>query len=50
MVLEFCVSQDIKMATYTHGQPSPSVGDAKLRRPMVIDILEKKIEYLRKEK
>ncbi|KAF6334492.1 transmembrane protein 126B [Rhinolophus ferrumequinum] len=44
------VRKDIKMATYTHGQPSPSVGDAKLRRPMVIEILEKKIEYLRKEK
>ncbi|XP_014645856.1 PREDICTED: complex I assembly factor TMEM126B, mitochondrial isoform X2 [Ceratotherium simum simum] len=38
------------MATYTHGQPSPSLGDAKLRRPMVIEIIEKKFEYLRKEK
>ncbi|XP_004434117.1 PREDICTED: complex I assembly factor TMEM126B, mitochondrial isoform X1 [Ceratotherium simum simum] len=42
--------KDIKMATYTHGQPSPSLGDAKLRRPMVIEIIEKKFEYLRKEK
>ncbi|XP_039704132.1 complex I assembly factor TMEM126B, mitochondrial isoform X3 [Pteropus medius] len=38
------------MTTYTHGQPSLSLGDAKLRRPMVIEIIEKKIEYLRTEK
>ncbi|KAM5224800.1 complex I assembly factor TMEM126B, mitochondrial isoform 1-T1 [Hipposideros larvatus] len=44
------VPKHIKMATYTHGQPSPSPGDAKLERPMVIEIIEKKIEYLRKEK
>lgn len=50
MVLEFCVFQDIKMTTYTHGQPSLSLADAKLRRPMVIEIIEKKIEYLRTEK
>lgn len=37
------------MTTYTHGQSSPSLGDAKLR-PMVIEIIEKKIEYLRKDK
>ncbi|XP_039704130.1 complex I assembly factor TMEM126B, mitochondrial isoform X1 [Pteropus medius] len=44
------VPKDIKMTTYTHGQPSLSLGDAKLRRPMVIEIIEKKIEYLRTEK
>ncbi|XP_037696848.1 complex I assembly factor TMEM126B, mitochondrial isoform X2 [Choloepus didactylus] len=38
------------MATYMHGQPSPSLGDAKLRRSTVIEMIEKKIEYLRKEK
>ncbi|XP_015332834.1 complex I assembly factor TMEM126B, mitochondrial [Marmota marmota marmota] len=42
--------EDIKMAIYMHGQPSLSLGDAKLRRPMVIDIIERKFEYLRKEK
>lgn len=41
---------DIRMATYTRGQPSPSLRDAKLGRPMVIEIIEKKFEYLRKEK
>lgn len=41
--------KDIKMATNTHGPPSP-LGDAKLRRPMVIEIIEKKFEYLKKEK
>lgn len=50
MVLKFCVFQDIRMATYTHGQPSVSLGDEKFRRPMVIEIIEKKMEYLRKEK
>lgn len=38
------------MAAYTHGQRSLSLGDAKFRRPMVIEIIEKKFEYLRKEK
>ncbi|XP_006197526.2 complex I assembly factor TMEM126B, mitochondrial [Vicugna pacos] len=42
--------KDIKMPTYTHGQSSPSLGDAKLRKPMIIEIIEKKFEYLRKEK
>lgn len=37
------------MATNAHGPPSP-LGDAKLRRPMVIEIIEKKFEYLKKEK
>lgn len=50
MVLKFCVFQDIRMATYTPGQPSLSLEDAKLRKPMIIEIIEKKIEYLRKEK
>lgn len=49
MVLQFCVFQDIKMGTYTRGQLSPSLGDKELG-PMVIEIIEKKIEYLRKEK
>lgn len=38
------------MAAYTHGQRSLSLEDAKFRRPMVIEIIEKKFEYLRKEK
>ncbi|XP_062058064.1 complex I assembly factor TMEM126B, mitochondrial-like [Lepus europaeus] len=42
--------KDIRMATYTRGQPSPSLRDAELGRPMVIEIIEKKFEYLRKEK
>ncbi|XP_058926584.1 complex I assembly factor TMEM126B, mitochondrial isoform X1 [Kogia breviceps] len=42
--------EDIKMPTYIYGQSSPSLGDAKLRKPMVIEIIEKKFEYLRKEK
>ncbi|XP_047373542.1 complex I assembly factor TMEM126B, mitochondrial [Sciurus carolinensis] len=42
--------EDIKMANYMHDLPSLSLGDAKLRRPMVIDIIERKFEYLRKEK
>lgn len=49
MVLQFCVFQDIKMATYTRGQPNPSLGENKLGS-MVIEIIGKKIEYLRKEK
>ncbi|XP_027433617.1 complex I assembly factor TMEM126B, mitochondrial isoform X2 [Zalophus californianus] len=44
------VPKDIRMATYTHGQPSLSLGDTEFRRPMVIEIIEKKFEYLRKEK
>ncbi|XP_036283238.1 complex I assembly factor TMEM126B, mitochondrial isoform X3 [Pipistrellus kuhlii] len=40
--------KDIKMATYTRGQPNPSLGDNKLGS-MVIEIIEKKFEYLRKE-
>ncbi|CAD7673088.1 unnamed protein product [Nyctereutes procyonoides] len=43
-------SKDISMATYTPGQPSLSLEDAKFRRPMVIEIIEKKFEYLRREK
>ncbi|XP_055272103.1 complex I assembly factor TMEM126B, mitochondrial isoform X2 [Moschus berezovskii] len=41
---------DIKIPTYTHGQSRSSLGDAKLRKPVVIEIIEKKIECLRKEK
>ncbi|XP_040111518.1 complex I assembly factor TMEM126B, mitochondrial isoform X2 [Oryx dammah] len=44
------VPKDIKIPTYTHGQSKPSLGDAKLRKPVVIEIIEKKIECLRKEK
>ncbi|XP_057552021.1 complex I assembly factor TMEM126B, mitochondrial isoform X2 [Hippopotamus amphibius kiboko] len=44
------VGPDIKVPTYTHGQSSPSLGDAKLRKPLVIEIIEKKFEYLSKEK
>ncbi|XP_037023541.1 complex I assembly factor TMEM126B, mitochondrial isoform X1 [Artibeus jamaicensis] len=42
--------EDIKMATHTHGQHSLSLGDANLTRSMVIEMIEKKFEYLRKEK
>uniref|UniRef100_A0A8C3W378 Transmembrane protein 126B n=1 Tax=Catagonus wagneri TaxID=51154 RepID=A0A8C3W378_9CETA len=42
--------KDIKLPTYTHCQSSSSLGDAKLRKPMVIEIIEKKFDYLRKEK
>lgn len=43
------VPKDTKMPTYTHGQSSPSLGDAKLRKPKVIEITEKKLDYLRKD-
>ncbi|XP_004385562.1 complex I assembly factor TMEM126B, mitochondrial [Trichechus manatus latirostris] len=43
------VPKDIKMATYTHGQPRSFLEDAKFRRPTVTEIIEKKLEYLRKE-
>ncbi|KAM6172695.1 complex I assembly factor TMEM126B, mitochondrial [Erethizon dorsatum] len=39
-----------KTAIYTHAQPSPSLGDPKFRTPMVIEIIEKKFEYLRRDK
>uniref|UniRef100_A0A8C5KFL8 Transmembrane protein 126B n=1 Tax=Jaculus jaculus TaxID=51337 RepID=A0A8C5KFL8_JACJA len=42
--------QVIKTTLFTHGQLIPSLGDAKLRRPMVMEVIEKKFEYLRKEK
>ncbi|XP_048216711.1 complex I assembly factor TMEM126B, mitochondrial [Perognathus longimembris pacificus] len=42
--------EDTKMAVYPPGHPTPSLQDAKLRRPMVMDIIGKKIESLRKEK
>ncbi|XP_043775162.1 complex I assembly factor TMEM126B, mitochondrial [Cervus elaphus] len=44
------VPKDIKIPAYTHGQSRPSLGDAKLRKPVVIEIIEKKTECLRKEK
>ncbi|XP_008053912.1 complex I assembly factor TMEM126B, mitochondrial isoform X2 [Carlito syrichta] len=37
------------MEAYMLDQPSPSLEDAKLRRPMVIEIIEKKFECFRKE-
>ncbi|XP_069890957.1 complex I assembly factor TMEM126B, mitochondrial-like isoform X3 [Dipodomys merriami] len=42
--------EDTKIAVYPPGHPTPSLRDAKLRRPTVMDIIEKKIESLRKEK
>uniref|UniRef100_A0A2K6D2N7 Transmembrane protein 126B n=1 Tax=Macaca nemestrina TaxID=9545 RepID=A0A2K6D2N7_MACNE len=42
-------SKDVKMTASMHGQPSPSLEDAKLRRPMIIEIIEKNFDYLRKE-
>ncbi|XP_017517443.1 complex I assembly factor TMEM126B, mitochondrial isoform X1 [Manis javanica] len=44
------VPKDIKMATNTRDQPSLSPGDAKLKRSTVIEMIEKKIDNLRKEK
>lgn len=44
------VPKDIKMATNTRDQPSLSPGDAKLKRSTVIEMIEKKIDDLRKEK
>ncbi|KAG8514812.1 Complex I assembly factor, partial [Galemys pyrenaicus] len=41
---------DLKLTAYTHGQPNPSLVDAKLRRSVISEIIEKKIEYLTKEK
>ncbi|EHH23293.1 hypothetical protein EGK_06732 [Macaca mulatta] len=41
--------KDVKMTASMHGQPSPSLEDAKLRRPMIIEIIEKNFDYLRKE-
>ncbi|XP_012324956.2 complex I assembly factor TMEM126B, mitochondrial isoform X1 [Aotus nancymaae] len=41
--------KDVKMTAYMHGQPSPFLEDAKLRRPMIIEIIEKKFECLKKE-
>nr|AAI07901.1 TMEM126B protein [Homo sapiens] len=38
-----------KMAASMHGQPSPSLEDAKLRRPMVIEIIEKILTILEKK-
>ncbi|EHB18499.1 Transmembrane protein 126B [Heterocephalus glaber] len=40
----------MKTAIYTNAQSSSSLGDAKFRRPMVIKIIEKKFEDLRKYK
>ncbi|XP_004683314.1 PREDICTED: complex I assembly factor TMEM126B, mitochondrial isoform X1 [Condylura cristata] len=42
--------KDLKMATYTHGQPNPTLIDAKLRTSMISEVIEKKFEYLTKEK
>lgn len=37
--------QDIKMALYTHGRLIPSLGDAKLTRPMIAEVTGKKFDY-----
>lgn len=37
--------QDIKMALYTHGRLIPSLGDAKVTRPMIAEIIRKKFDY-----
>ncbi|XP_004621834.2 complex I assembly factor TMEM126B, mitochondrial isoform X1 [Sorex araneus] len=42
--------KDLTVATYTHGQPSFSLGDGILRRTMLFEIIENKLEYLRNEK
>lgn len=42
--------KDLKMPTDTHGQSSPSSGDAKLRKPMVIEIIEKNLNTLEKKR
>ncbi|XP_005379842.1 PREDICTED: complex I assembly factor TMEM126B, mitochondrial [Chinchilla lanigera] len=44
------VHEGMKTAIYTHAEPSPSVEDAKFRTPMVIEIIQKKFEYLRRDK
>ncbi|XP_032151885.1 complex I assembly factor TMEM126B, mitochondrial isoform X2 [Sapajus apella] len=41
--------KDVKMTAYTHGQPSAFLEDVKLRRSMIIEIIEKKFECLKKE-
>lgn len=40
--------KDLKMPAYTLSQSSPSLGDAKLRKPMVIEIIEKIVNALEK--
>ncbi|XP_051004872.1 complex I assembly factor TMEM126B, mitochondrial [Acomys russatus] len=42
--------QNMKMAVYKHGPLVPSLGDIKFRRPVIIEIIEKKFEYYRKDK
>ncbi|XP_038169603.1 complex I assembly factor TMEM126B, mitochondrial isoform X2 [Arvicola amphibius] len=37
--------QDIKMALYTHGRLIPSLGDAKLTRPMIAEVIRRKFDY-----
>ncbi|XP_003935109.1 complex I assembly factor TMEM126B, mitochondrial isoform X2 [Saimiri boliviensis] len=41
--------KDVKMTAYMHGQPSRFLEDAKLRRQMIIEIIGKKFECLKKE-
>ncbi|KAL1774490.1 complex I assembly factor TMEM126B, mitochondrial [Sigmodon hispidus] len=41
--------QDFKMAIYTHSRLIPSLGDAKFRRPMIPEVIEKKLEYYTKD-
>ncbi|XP_028729290.1 complex I assembly factor TMEM126B, mitochondrial [Peromyscus leucopus] len=41
--------QNIKMAIYTRGRLIPSLGDAKFRKPVITEIIEKKFEYYTKD-
>lgn len=42
--------KDLKIPTHTHDQSSPSLGDAKLRTPMVTEITEKNLNTLEKKR
>ncbi|KAL6055073.1 hypothetical protein STEG23_035316 [Scotinomys teguina] len=41
--------QNKKMAIHTHGRLIPSLGDAKFRKPVITEIIEKKFEYYTKD-
>ncbi|XP_023572465.1 complex I assembly factor TMEM126B, mitochondrial [Octodon degus] len=42
--------EGMQTAKYTHAQPSPSLGNAKFRTPVVLEILEKHFERLTEDK
>lgn len=42
--------KDIKIAACIHDQPSLSLGDTELRRPIIIEMIEKKLELLIEER